>query len=136
MDGSQETAVDLLVFGAHPDDAEIGMGGTIAKHAALGLKIAICDLTEAELSSNGDVKTRQREAERAARVLGDQHILTISLRAGLALDLTELGRREEAEALHQEAVTRLTALLGADNPHTRFILERHRPFWDFEPQPI
>lgn len=62
--------IDMLVFGAHPDDAEIGMGGTIAKHAAHGLRIAICDLTLAELSSNGDVHTRQEEAKKAAQVLG------------------------------------------------------------------
>ena len=59
--------IDILVFGAHPDDAEIGMGGTIAKHAAHGLRIAICDLTDAEMSSNGDVHTRQEEAKKPAR---------------------------------------------------------------------
>ncbi|GCB45986.1 FxSxx-COOH system tetratricopeptide repeat protein [Streptomyces sp. NL15-2K] len=75
-------------------------------------------------------------AERSARVLGEGHILTISLRAGLAVDLAELGERAEAEQLHQEAVTRLTGLLGPDHQHTRYILERHRPYWDFEPQPI
>ncbi|WP_282702422.1 FxSxx-COOH system tetratricopeptide repeat protein [Streptomyces sp. CC219B] len=75
-------------------------------------------------------------ADRSARALGDGHLLTISLRAGLALDLAELGEREEAETLHQDAVARLTSLLGADHPHTRRILERHRPYWDFEPQPI
>jgi tetratricopeptide (TPR) repeat protein len=75
-------------------------------------------------------------ADRAARVLGGAHVLTISLRTGLALDLAELGQREESEALHQDAVARLTSLLGADHPHTRHILERHRPYWDFEPQPI
>jgi bacillithiol biosynthesis deacetylase BshB1 len=62
--------LDLMIFGAHPDDAEIGMGGTIAKQAAAGYKIGICDLTHAELSSNGDVMTRQQEAARAAQELG------------------------------------------------------------------
>lgn len=62
--------VDILIFGAHPDDAEIGMGGTIAKHAQAGRKIAICDLTRAEMSSNGDVETRRQEAEAASRILG------------------------------------------------------------------
>ncbi|MGW2419989.1 FxSxx-COOH system tetratricopeptide repeat protein [Streptomyces sp. NPDC001709] len=75
-------------------------------------------------------------ADRSARVLGDAHVLTISLRAGLALDLADLGERDEAESLHEAAVTRLTSLLGADHPHTRYILERRRPYWDFEPQPI
>lgn len=62
--------VDILIFGAHPDDAEIGMGGTIAKHTRAGRRVAICDLTRAEMSSNGDVETRRQEAEHAARILG------------------------------------------------------------------
>ncbi len=63
-------ALDLLVFGAHPDDAEIGMGGAIAKHTAAGLKVGICDLTLAEMSSNGTVETRQQEAKAASAALG------------------------------------------------------------------
>lgn len=62
--------IDMLVFGAHADDAEIGMGGTIAKHAKSGQRIVICDLTEAEMSSNGTVELRRQEAEAAAAVLG------------------------------------------------------------------
>lgn len=61
--------LDILIFGAHPDDAEIGMGGTIAKHTAAGYKVGMCDLTYAEMSSNGDVQTRQREADQASQVL-------------------------------------------------------------------
>ncbi|CAM3396155.1 bacillithiol biosynthesis deacetylase BshB1 [Marinicrinis lubricantis] len=60
---------DLLVFAAHPDDAEIGMGGTIAKYTDAGHKVAICDLTLAEMSSNGTVEIRQKEAARASEVL-------------------------------------------------------------------
>lgn len=62
--------LDLLAFAAHPDDAEIGMGGTIAKHVRQGDKVGIIDLTYAEMSSNGNVETRQREAAEAAEVLG------------------------------------------------------------------
>ena len=62
--------VDLLVFGPHPDDIEIGLGGTVAKHAAAGHRVGLCDLTRGELSSNGTVEDRQREAEAATRVLG------------------------------------------------------------------
>lgn len=65
-----DQTVDILIFGAHPDDAEIGMAGTIAKHTQAGLRVAICDLTRAEMSSNGDVETRRREAEEAGRILG------------------------------------------------------------------
>jgi bacillithiol biosynthesis deacetylase BshB1 len=63
-------AVDLLVFGPHPDDLEIGLGGTIAHHAALGLRVGLCDLTAGEMGSNGTVEERLAEAEAARVVLG------------------------------------------------------------------
>lgn len=62
--------LDILIFGAHADDAEIGMGATIAKHTKSGLKVGLCDLTYAEMSSNGTVETRIEEAELAASILG------------------------------------------------------------------
>ena len=63
-------SIDLLVFGPHADDIEIGLGGTIARHAAAGHRVGLCDLTRAELSSNGTPETRAAEADTAARVLG------------------------------------------------------------------
>jgi bacillithiol biosynthesis deacetylase BshB1 len=63
-------AIDLLVFGPHPDDIEIGAGGTIARHAALGLSIGLCDLTAGEMGSNGTVEERLEESEAARKVLG------------------------------------------------------------------
>lgn len=63
-------SIDLLVFGPHPDDIEIGLGGTIARHVAEGHVVGLCDLTEGEMSSNGTVAERREEAARAARVLG------------------------------------------------------------------
>jgi bacillithiol biosynthesis deacetylase BshB1 len=62
--------LDILCFGAHPDDVEIGMAGTIRRHVDLGFKVGICDLTMAELSSNGTVTKRQEEAEKSAQILG------------------------------------------------------------------
>jgi bacillithiol biosynthesis deacetylase BshB1 len=62
--------LDLLAFGAHPDDVEIGMAGTIAKYVQKGKKVGICDLTKAELSSNGTVDLRQIEASKASDILG------------------------------------------------------------------
>ena len=64
------TGVDLLAFGPHPDDIEIGLGGTVAKHAALGHAVGLCDLTRGEMSSNGTPEERLREAEQARKVLG------------------------------------------------------------------
>jgi bacillithiol biosynthesis deacetylase BshB1 len=63
-------SVDLLVFGPHPDDIEIGLGGSVARHAAEGVRVALCDLTAGEMGSNGTVEQRLAEAERAGRVLG------------------------------------------------------------------
>jgi len=61
--------VDLLAFGAHPDDVEIGAGGILAAHAAMGYKCAIIDLTAGEMSTNGSVDERKAEAREAADVL-------------------------------------------------------------------
>jgi len=63
-------SLDLLVFGPHPDDIEIGLGGTVARHAALGMSVGLCDLTAGEMGSNGTVEERLKEADAAARVLG------------------------------------------------------------------
>jgi len=62
--------VDILAFGPHPDDIEIGIGATLAKHAALGHRVGLCDLTAGEMSSNGTIEERLAEAEHARAVLG------------------------------------------------------------------
>ena len=62
--------LDLLVFGPHPDDLEIGAGGTIARHTAAGHRVGLCDLTGGEMGSNGSVPERLAESEAASRVLG------------------------------------------------------------------
>jgi bacillithiol biosynthesis deacetylase BshB1 len=62
--------VDLLVFGPHPDDLEIGLGGAIARHGGLNLRVGLCDLTVGEMGSNGTVEERLAEAEAARKVLG------------------------------------------------------------------
>jgi bacillithiol biosynthesis deacetylase BshB1 len=65
-----EGPVDLLVFGPHPDDIEIGCGGAVAKHARLGHAVGLCDLTAGEMGSNGTVEERLAEAEVARAALG------------------------------------------------------------------
>ena len=64
------TSVDILVFGPHADDLELGLGGTIARHVAEGHRVGLCDLTRAERSTNGTPEQRLAEAAAAARVLG------------------------------------------------------------------
>jgi len=63
-------SVDLLVFGPHPDDIEIGLGGTVALHSALGFSVGLCDLSAGEMGSNGTVEERLAEAESARVALG------------------------------------------------------------------
>ncbi|WP_036154123.1 bacillithiol biosynthesis deacetylase BshB1 [Maribacter forsetii] len=62
--------LDILVFGAHPDDAELGAGGTIAKEIALGKKVGIVDLTRGELGTRGSAEIRDRESAAAGKLLG------------------------------------------------------------------
>jgi len=62
--------LDILAFGAHPDDVELGCGATIAKEVSLGKKVGIVDLTRGELGTRGSADLRDQEAENAAKVLG------------------------------------------------------------------
>jgi LmbE family N-acetylglucosaminyl deacetylase len=68
--GSLTMQADLVVFGPHPDDIEIGLGGSVAKHVDLGYAVGLCDLTKGELGSNGTPEHRLKEAQAAADVLG------------------------------------------------------------------
>ncbi|MCH7974578.1 MAG: bacillithiol biosynthesis deacetylase BshB1 [Bacteroidetes bacterium] len=61
--------LDVLIFAAHPDDAELSMGGTIAKLSNKGLKVGITDLTEGEMGTRGTPAKRQAEAFKAAIIL-------------------------------------------------------------------
>ena len=63
-------SIDLLVFGPHPDDLEIGAGGTIVRHVEGGMTVGLCDLTAGEMGSNGTVEERLKESEAARAVLG------------------------------------------------------------------
>ncbi|WP_298494775.1 bacillithiol biosynthesis deacetylase BshB1 [uncultured Algibacter sp.] len=62
--------LDILAFGAHPDDVELGCGGTIAKEVKNGKKVGIIDLTRGELGTRGTAETRDEEAFNAAKILG------------------------------------------------------------------
>lgn len=62
--------LDILAFGAHPDDVELGSGATIAKEISLGKKVGIVDLTRGELGTRGSADLRDKEASNAAKILG------------------------------------------------------------------
>ena len=62
--------LDILAFGAHPDDVELGCGATIAKEVSLGKKVGIVDLTRGELGTRGSAAIRDLEAAKSATILG------------------------------------------------------------------
>ena len=62
--------VDILAFGAHPDDVELGCGGALSKAVAEGKKVGIIDLTQGEKSTRGSIETRKKESLAAAKILG------------------------------------------------------------------
>ncbi|MCB9205530.1 MAG: bacillithiol biosynthesis deacetylase BshB1 [Flavobacteriales bacterium] len=62
--------LDILAFGAHPDDVEISCAGTILKHIELGYTCGIVDLTHGELGTRGSGELRLKEAAKAKEILG------------------------------------------------------------------
>ncbi len=74
--------VDILAFGAHPDDVELGCGGTLAKEIQSGSSVVIVDLTRGELGSRGSAPLRMKEAEAAAQVLGVAQRFNLALADG------------------------------------------------------
>lgn len=62
--------LDILAFGAHPDDVELGCAATLAKEVAIGKKVGIIDLTRGELGTRGSAELRKIEAARSAKILG------------------------------------------------------------------
>lgn len=71
--------LDILAFGAHPDDVELGCGGTLAKEISNHKNVGIIDLTRGELGTRGSVELRDLEAKKAALILG------VSVRENLGL---------------------------------------------------
>lgn len=78
--------LDILVLAAHPDDAELGCAGTIAKHVALGYKVGIVDFTQGELGTRGTIESRFEEAREAARIQGVAIRENLKLRDGFFLN--------------------------------------------------
>lgn len=70
MSAPASFGVDVLAFGAHPDDVELFCGGIMIRLADLGYATAVIDLTRGELATHGSVEERAREADAASRVLG------------------------------------------------------------------
>ena len=77
--------IDILAFGAHPDDVELSCGGTIHKSITQGKTVGIVDLTEGELGTRGDVKTRANESNNAADILGVNFRINLKMPDGFII---------------------------------------------------
>ncbi len=93
MAEAQLPEVDLLVIGAHPDDAEFGMGGTVCVLAAQGYRVGLIDLTGGEMGSKGTPERRRAEAEAAAAILGASFRHCLDLGDGQITDAVDRARR-------------------------------------------
>lgn len=107
--------IDILAIGAHPDDVEIGCGGTIAKQVALGCKVGVIDLTKGELGSRGTVAIREIEASDAAKILGVAFRENLGFRDGFFLN----------DEQHQIALISLIRKYQPDIVLTNAIHDRH-----------
>ena len=81
--------VDILAIGAHPDDVELGCGGTLAKLISEGKKIAIVDLTQGELGTRGTNITRAQESSAASEILGISARENLKMKDGFILNTEE-----------------------------------------------
>src|SRR3954468_10263879 len=78
--------LDILAFGAHPDDVELGCSGTIAKEISLGKKVGIIDLTRGELGTRGSVEIRNSESAKASEILGISVRENLDMRDGFFIN--------------------------------------------------
>ena len=104
-------SVDIIFFGAHPDDVELSCGATAAKSVRDGLRVGIVDLTRGEMGTRGTPQTRKREAANAAKALGAAFREQLDFQDGNL----QTGREQELE------------IIG--------ILRRRRPRLVFAPYP-
>ncbi|MFL2622434.1 MAG: bacillithiol biosynthesis deacetylase BshB1 [Candidatus Marisimplicoccus sp.] len=81
--------VDILAFGAHPDDVEMGCGGTIAKSTSMNKTVGIIDLTRGELGTNGSAELREQEANEASSILGAKFRLNLNFEDGFIFNNKE-----------------------------------------------
>ena len=107
--------LDVLAFGAHPDDVELSVGGTLAKLVNLGHRIGIADMTRSELGTRGTSRIRAREAAAAAEVLELKTRVNLGLRDGHLQD-TSAARLKVIEQL-RECRPGLVFAHHWDDPH-------------------
>jgi bacillithiol biosynthesis deacetylase BshB1 len=94
------TKVNILAFGAHPDDVECAISGTLLKHISLGKTVAIVDLTAGEMGTYGTSKDRKKESEDAANILGVAFREQLDFKDG-AIENNEINRIKIIEAIRK-----------------------------------
>ena len=104
--------LNILAFGAHPDDVELGCSGTIAKEVSLGKKVGIIDLTRGELGTRGSVEIRNSESAKASEILGVVVRENLDMRDGFfvndethQLKVIEMIRKYQPEIVLCNAIT-------------------------------
>ncbi len=109
---SLKMKLDILAFGAHPDDVELGCSGTIAKEVSLGKKVGIIDLTRGELGTRGSVEIRNSESAKASEILGVVVRENLDMRDGFfvndethQLKVIEMIRKFQPEIVLCNAIT-------------------------------
>lgn len=106
---------DAVCVGAHPDDVEIGMGGTVAKLVADGARVAIVDLTNGEPTPHGTPELRASESAEAARILGVQERRTLTQPNRYLFD--DVGARTELAEVLRELRPRMLFVPFATDAH-------------------
>lgn len=110
-----QNKIDVLAFGAHPDDVELGCGGTLVKLHRQGYRTAIVDLTEGEMGTRGSVEQRYRESARAAELLGAETRLNLKIPDGNIE--TTLANRQKIIKVVRELRPALVLAPYADDRH-------------------
>ncbi len=112
--------LDILVLAAHPDDAELGAGGTIASHVAKGRKVGVVDFTRGELGTRGTPETRTAEAAESAKILGLAARENLGLADGFFRN-DEIHQRKVIQAIrtYQPEIVLANAIYDRHSDHGR-----------------
>jgi N-acetylglucosamine malate deacetylase 1 len=106
--------LDILAFGAHPDDIELGAGGTLITHAKMGYKVGLVDLTAGELGTRGSAEIRLKEAADATKFMG-----AVSRENLMMEDGHFLNSKESREQIIIRIRTHRPAIVLCNAPHDR-----------------
>lgn len=116
MEREKTFLADLIVYAPHPDDAELFCGGTIAKLTCLGHDIRIVDLTQGELSTQGNLKTRKVEALAATEILNLKHRMNLKLPDG-AINQYDKAQLEKCVESIRELKPKIVAIPFSEERH-------------------